>query len=157
MRTAGPAAWPAPAYATASAGKHAFAHFIKPDRDAAPSRLSLLRGGNPADPFVACERRNIRPHVFDDRIRGNCLAKIHRQCMGCLGSSCFCGHSSVAQILKTRHSQSRSTTSSRSSGYFSIFSTGLPRVSNLSLSKWQIIRTGTSPRPSYVWSAEAEW
>ena len=69
MRTPSPAARPA----------HPFRKLRKRLLYADASRLGLLTGCDPADPFASRERRDVVPGRFRFRLRGERLAKISRQ------------------------------------------------------------------------------
>ncbi len=58
---------------------HAFSHFIEADADAAAPGFIFLGGCNPADPFVACQGRDVRPYMLRNRVRFDRPAKIRRQ------------------------------------------------------------------------------
>jgi hypothetical protein len=47
---------------------HAFTHFIKTNSYAAASGFIHFGGCHPTDPFVARERRDIRPHLRHNRV-----------------------------------------------------------------------------------------
>ncbi len=72
VRAASPAARP----------PHAAPHFIEADHDAMRARLGFFRGCHPTNPFVARKWRDVGPHVFYDRIRVDCCAKIEREFVG---------------------------------------------------------------------------
>jgi hypothetical protein len=79
MRTTGPTAGPA----------HALAHLVKPDGDTAFSSYVFLSGGDPADPLVARQRRNVRPHLSCNRVRMDCILEICRKPMYHTGGALF--------------------------------------------------------------------
>ena len=60
---------------------HALAHFVHADNYTPLPRLIFLGGRNPANPLIACERRNIRPHILHTSIGLDCFAKIRRHFM----------------------------------------------------------------------------
>ena len=66
MRATSPTTWSA----------HAFAHFIKTDCYTAVPSFIFLGRYDPADPFIARERCDIRPYSFHFSVRLDCFAKI---------------------------------------------------------------------------------
>jgi hypothetical protein len=47
---------------------HPFTHFIETNSYSALSGFIQLGGRNPADPFIAGQRRDIRPYLRRDRV-----------------------------------------------------------------------------------------
>ncbi len=90
MRAARPAAGPA----------HAACESGKPFLDSDTSRLRLLARGDPADPLVACERRDILPRSKRRWRRHERLSKVLRHRMHCAASNFFFGH--VCMLPDTR-------------------------------------------------------
>lgn len=71
VRTTRPAARPA----------HAFAHLVETCRYAALSRLFFCRRGDPTDPLIARERRNVFPQRECFRIGYERLPQVRWHCM----------------------------------------------------------------------------
>lgn len=91
VRAAGPAAWSA----------HRFAHFVQSDGNAACPRFRLCTGLDPANPFIAGQRRNIQPHALHCGIRRYGLAEILRQpMMDRATGKCFVCH---GRLQLSRH------------------------------------------------------
>ena len=89
MRAAGPTARTA----------HAFAHFIKADCYTTVSGFIFLGRCNPANPFIARERCDIRPYILCHRIRIDCFAKIRRHFMYHTSGDFFFGHTVTSNFL----------------------------------------------------------
>ena len=71
---------------------HAAAHLIEPYSDTMGSRFLFLCGSDPADPLVAREWRDIRPHAFHLSVRLDCPSKICWQRMYGAGGVFFLRH-----------------------------------------------------------------
>src|SRR5690606_19951673 len=82
VRAARPAAGP----------PHALAHLVEPRFDPAPPRRLLLAGGDPADPFVARERRDVQPKRNRGRLGLDRLAKVRWQLMHRAAWKLLCLH-----------------------------------------------------------------
>ena len=77
---------------------HAFPHFIETDLYAAVPGLVLLSGCDPADPLIACEWRNGRPHIRDNRVGLDRSAEVCRHAVYCTGGDRLSGHSSESGV-----------------------------------------------------------